>query len=160
MINKHITHILDEFAFDALNQIELATIETHVAECESCRLSFEAAKVSFVLLKTRSTETCSPSPFFETRLMARWRETQVKSTTAFWRWWQASNAVVSAIIVVVAALLIITLIAPKTSTNAAEQASLLENYSTEKVILNETDSSAQLTANQALQIIYEQQKSK
>lgn len=159
MKNEHITHILDEFSLDSLNESDLTIIKTHIAHCENCRESFKAANVSAVLLKMAVAETFVPPPFFETRLMAAWRDRQIKSVEAFRRWWQASNAVVSAMIITVAVLLLITLVAPTMPNQMSEQASTVDSYSTDNVILN-MDLHAELTTNQALQIIYEQQKLK
>lgn len=160
MKNEHITHILDEFPLDILNESDLTTIKTHITNCENCRESFKAANVSSVLLKIRARETFEPPPFFETRLMAAWRDGQVKSVAAFWRWWQASSAVVSVMVITVVLLLLATILAPTMPNKMSEQASVLDDYSTDNVILDESNLHAELTTNQALQIIYEQQKLK
>lgn len=162
MKNEHIIALLDQSAFDDLSQRDLTIIKNHVFDCENCRRAYQAAKVSAVLLKTRVAEICQPTPFLEIRIMAAWREKQNASIAAFGRWWQASSAVVAAMIMIVAVLLAVTLAVPNDSSSAsrriAGQTSLFEEYSTEKVIFNETDLNAQLTTNQALQIIYDQQK--
>jgi predicted anti-sigma-YlaC factor YlaD len=160
MKNEHIINILNEHALDKLDQVDLATIKMHVAHCKNCRDSFKAAQISSMLLKTVANETFEPSPFFETKLMAVWREKQAKSVAAFWRWWQASNAVVGAMIFAVAALLFVSLLAPNVPSNQPEQASVLDNYSIEEIIFNQNYSTADLTNGQTLQIIYEQQNSK
>lgn len=158
MKNEHITDILNKRSFDSFSENDLAAINTHVVGCESCQVSFKAAQISAVLIKTRAAETIAPSPFFESKLMAAWREKQVKSAAAFWRWWQASNAVVAAMILTVAVLLLITLLTPKNALDQPEQALILNNYSTEDFIFNKSDSNVELTNGQTLQIIYEQQK--
>ena len=158
MKNEHITDILDKEAFDKLSKNNLAAIENHVARCPECSKSYRAAQISATLLKAGVSETFAPSPFFETKLMAAWREKQNKSVAAFWQWWQASSAVVAAMIVTVAALLVITLIAPENRFNQPEQAAVLDNYSSEQIIFDPNDSTAELTNGQTLQIIYAPQK--
>lgn len=160
MKNEHIISLLDESAFAQLSERDLTIIKSHVADCENCRRSYQAASVSAVLLKIGATQICEPSPFFETKLLAAWREKQIKSAAAFWRWWQASSTVVSVMIITVATLAVITLFAPNAPLNVPAQISLIEDYSTEKVIFGDTGLNSQLTTNQALEIIYDQQKSK
>ena len=158
MKNGHITDILNKRALGKLDKTDLAIIENHVAHCDGCLQSYQAAQISSALLKVGAAETFMPPQFFETKLMAAWREKQAKSVAAFWRWWQASNVVVAAMIVTVAALLFITLLTPKNQFNQPEQASVLDNYSTDEVIFDQNDSTVELTNGQTLQIIYEQQK--
>ncbi len=158
MKNEHITDILNRHAFNRLSENDLTMIESHVAHCRNCLKAYQAAQISSTLLKAGVAESLAPTPFFETKLMAAWREKQVTSVAAFWRWWQASNAVVAAMIFTVAALLIMSLIAPKASFNQPEQAAVFDSYSTDEVIFDRNDSTAELTNGQTLQIIYEQQK--
>ena len=158
MKNQHITDILNKHTFNGLGENDVAIIESHIAHCRSCLKSYQAWQISSTLLKVGALQTFSPSPFFETKLMAAVREKQAKSVAFFWRWWQASNTVIAAMIFAVVALLFMTLLSPKASFNQSEQASILDNYSTDEIIFDQNDSTAELTNGQTLQIIYEQQK--
>lgn len=157
MNDKHITYILDELSPEGLSEIQNAEVQAHVTHCESCLRSFEAWRVSSVLLKARVAETFEPSPFFQTKMMAALREKQAKSVAAFWNWWQASTPVLSAMVVVIVALVVLTLFAPNAPINAQDQAAAFGNFSAETIILNE-DLNAEITAGQTLQIIYEPQE--
>lgn len=159
MNDKHITHILDELLPDGLSEIQNVEIQKHVAHCEGCLHSFEAWRLSSVLLKVRAAETFEPSPFFQTKMMAALREKQAKSVAAFWNWWQASTPVLSAMVVVIVALVVLTLFAPNAPQVTAQgEAAAFGNFSAETLILNEDFNAAEITAGQTLQIIYEPQE--
>jgi hypothetical protein len=115
------------------------TISAHAAGCESCERAFAAARLSFLILKGRSSETFEPSPFFQTRVLAHLRERQTASEAWSWsRIWRATGALASSMVATVAALAILTFVIPESPTTAelVEAASARNLYSAEEVILN------------------------
>src|ERR1043166_6247790 len=96
MKDKHITEVLDNAALATLSESELAEVRAHVEDCETCRNAFAAAQVSAVVIKERAQVVIEPSPFFQTRVMAAWREQQaVENVPAILRLWRSSRALVS-----------------------------------------------------------------
>ena len=162
MRSKHITKILDETAFKDLKAEQLGEINSHAANCAQCKSAFESARLSDALLKNFApSEVFEPTPFFETRVLAALREKQLmsKPIAAFWRWWQASSAVVFLMLLSIGFLVVLTALAPQNAAENQEQATALNDYSTEQVFFRAEDARDELTAGQALQIIYETQNS-
>ena len=96
MKDKHIIDVLDNSPILNLSESELGEIQVHVRECVSCREAYEAAKLSAIVLQSRAQATIEPSPFFQTRVMAAWRERQAEeSVPAMWRLWSSAKALVS-----------------------------------------------------------------
>ena len=152
MRDKHIIEVLDNASIVNLTDVELSQIQDHARECGPCREAYEAAQVSATVLQSRAQSVIEPSPFFQTRVMAAWREQQaVESVPAILRLWRSSRALVSSMAVTTAALAALTFILPATQTSPAEQG--LSAYSAESVIMGQNDD--QMTYEQVLNTIYE-----
>ena len=152
MKDKHITEVLDNAALATLSQSELAEIRVHVQDCEACRQAFAAAQVSAVMIKERAQVVMEPSPFFQTRVMAAWREQQaVENVPAIVRLWRSSRALVSSMALATVALgaLSFMISAPATATLDQTASSA---YSVDSVMLGQDDD--QLSYDQVLNAIY------
>lgn len=152
MKDKHIIDVLDNRPILNLSESELSEIEVHVRECVSCREAYEAAKLSAMVLQSRAQATIEPSPFFQTRVMAAWREQQAaESVPAMWRLWGSAKALVSTMAVTTAALAVFSFMMP--ATPASDQA--VSDLSAESVIMGQA-SDEQLSYEQVLSTIYEE----
>ena len=153
MKDKHITEILDNASIATLSEGELNEVRVHVLECMSCRDAFEAARLSAVVLKTRTEATIEPSPFFQTRVMAALREQQaVESVPAMLRLWRSAKALVSAMAVTTAALAVVSFIQPSQTTPVVDQTA--SAYSAYSVIMDQS-ADDQMSYEQVLSTIYE-----
>ena len=151
MKDKHIIDVLDNRPILNLSESELSEIQGHVRDCVSCREAYEAARVSAIVLQSRAQATIEPSPFFQTRVMAAWREQQaVESLPAMWRLWSSAKALVSTMAVTTAALAVLSFVMP--STPASDQA--VSELSAESVIMGQA-SDEQMSYEQVLATIYE-----
>ena len=151
MKDKHIIDVLDNRPILGLSESELNEIQGHVRDCVSCREAYEAARVSAIVLQSRAQATIEPSPFFQTRVMAAWREQQaVESVPAMWRLWSSAKALVSTMAVTTAALAVLSFVMP--STTASDQA--VSELSAESVIMGQA-SDEQMSYEQVLATIYE-----
>lgn len=150
MKEKHITEILDNAAITNLSEVELNEIRVHTKDCVSCRDAFEAAQLSAVILRSRAQVTIEPSPFFQTRVMAAFREQQaVESVPAMWRLWKSAKVLVSSMAVTTAALAALSFVLPATTPPSNQSASA---FSAESVILGQ--GSDELTYEQVMSTIY------
>ena len=150
MTEKHIIEVLDNAAITSLSEVELKEIRLHTKDCVSCRDAFEAAQLSAVILRSRAQVTIEPSPFFQTRVMAAWREQQaVESVPAMWRLWKSAKVLVSSMAVTTAALAALTFVLPPTSTTVDQPVSA---FSAESVIMSQ--GSDELTYEQVMSTIY------
>lgn len=148
---KHIIDVLDNSPILSLSESELNEIQVHVRECVSCREAYEAARVSAIALQSRAQATIEPSPFFQTRVMAAWREQQaVESVPAMWRLWSSAKALVSTMAVTTAALAVLSFMMP--ATPAVDQTA--SALSAESVIMGQ-GSEEQMSYEQVLATIYE-----
>jgi predicted anti-sigma-YlaC factor YlaD len=159
MKSKHITETLDQTTFAELSKDELAAINEHNADCPSCRQSFEAARISSILLKVQSAnvDEIAPSPFFQAKVMNALREKQNlrNPIEAFRRWWQASAVPVFMMVLTVAVLISLTVMAPQSNaSDSTAELSSFNLYSTDAVILNQ-NAPRDLTNEQVFQVIYE-----
>jgi hypothetical protein len=151
MKDKHIVDVLDNTSIVSLSESELSEIQAHVRECESCREAYEASRLSAIVLQSRAHAKIEPSPFFQTRVMAAWREQQaVESVPAMWRLWSSAKALVSTMAVTTAALAVLSFVIP--ATPAADQT--VSALSAESVIMGQV-SDEQMTYEQVLNTIYE-----
>lgn len=151
MKDKHIIDVLDSSPILNLAASELSEIQVHVRECVSCREAYEAARVSAIVLQSRAQATIEPSPFFQTRVMAAWREQQgVESVPAMWRLWGSAKALVSTMAVTTAALAVLSFMMP--ATPAVDQT--VSAMSAESVIMGQA-SDEQMSYDQVLATIYE-----
>jgi anti-sigma-K factor RskA len=157
MRDEHITGMLDDAPFAALDEGELATLRAHAESCAGCARAFEAARVSSLLLRERAAETFEPSPFFQTRVLAALRERQAANETwSLRRMWKSAGLLVSSMAATVAALAALTFIAPQ-ATTTTEVASADNSYSAEAVIFDEGEPNGDepMTYGQVLTTLYE-----
>ena len=151
MKDKHIIDVLDNRPILNLSEVELSEIQVHVRECVSCREAYEAARVSAIVLQSRAQATIEPSPFFQTRVMAAWREQQAtESVPAIWRLWSSAKALVSTMAVTTAALAVLSFAMP--ATPASDQT--VSYLSADSVIMGQA-SDEQMSYEQVLATIYE-----
>ena len=152
MKDKHIIEVLDNSSILSLSESELSEIEVHVRDCVSCREAYEAARASAIVLQSRAQATIEPSPFFQTRVMAAWREQQAaESVPAMWRLWGSAKALVSSMAVTTAALAVLSFMVPAPATPANDQTA--SAMSAESVILGQA-SDDQMSYEQVLNTIY------
>ena len=153
MKDKHIIEVLDNNSIASLSESELNEVQAHARECAPCRDAYEAARLSAVVLQTRAQATIEPSPFFQTRVMAAWREQQaVESVPALLRLWRSSRALVSSMAVTTAALAALTFMLPAQTSSLNDQTASM--MSAESVIMGQ-GSDDQETYDQVLSTIYE-----
>jgi hypothetical protein len=153
MGNNHITHILDEKPLTAFSESEIGSIRAHTADCADCAQAFKAAQLAELLLKQRTAEaantTQNANPFFQTRVLAAWRE-QRESGWSLGRLWKATGALVSSMVVTTAALAALTFIVPAEEATTAPTA--VASSSAESVMFDEGQD--EMTNEQALSAIY------
>ncbi|MCS6875154.1 MAG: hypothetical protein N2Z23_09825 [Pyrinomonadaceae bacterium] len=149
MRNKHIYNLLDSKPFNEMTVEERQQIQLHIKDCERCCLSYQAAKLSHILLT--SQQAVEPSPFFHTRVMAAIRQRSEETVySLFSRLWQAAAPLVFAMMAFTVFLAALSL----TLSSSSETASLNANFvSTEMVIMDER-LSKEITNEEALQIVY------
>ena len=153
MKDKHIIDILDNTSIASLSESELSEVQAHARECVSCREAYEAARISATVLQSRAQAKIEPSPFFQTRVMAAWREQQaVESVPAMLRLWRSARALVSSMAVTTAALAALTFILPAQTAPLTDQTASM--MSAESVIMGQ-GSDDQVTYDQVLSTIYE-----
>ena len=151
MKDKHITHVLDNAALASLSPSELDEIRAHARDCEACRTAFAAAQISAVMIKERTQVAVGTSPFFQTRVMAAWREQQaVESVPAIVRLWRSSRALVSSLALATVALGALSFLVSAPATTTLDQTA--SAYSAESVIFQDSDD--QLSYDQVLNAIY------
>jgi|SRR5215831_609524 len=155
---NHITEILDNTPFADLTDAELRTIHAHTKSCGDCANAFEAAQLSSVLLRERISETAAQAansnPFFQTRVLAAWREQQTGGAWNFRRLWSATGAIVASMAATTAALGVLMFVAPGANT-ADQQTAALVPYSAESVLLEQDRDDSQLTNDQVISAIYD-----
>lgn len=153
MNDKHIIEILDSGSITTLSESQLKEVREHAVSCGSCREAYEAARLTAVVLESRAQATFEPSPFFQTRVMAAWREQQAtESVPAMFRLWKSAKALVSSMALTTAALAVVSFVLPSPATTTEEQ--MVSAYSVESVIMGQT-ADEQLTYEQVLSTIYE-----
>jgi hypothetical protein len=135
----------------SLGERDLQTIGAHVDQCAACGQAYEAAQLSELLVKARAAETNEPSPFFQTRVMAAWREQQASDRfPAFGRLWKSAGALVSSMALTTAALAVLSFTIPESATQMpAETAGTAES-----MVLVDTESEEQMTEEQMLSAMY------
>ena len=108
-------------------------------------------------MKERTSEAAqnalNANPFFQTRILAAWREQQ--SSVGAWslrRLWNATGALVASMAVTTAALAVLTFTIPSTNATTEQTAALIPS-SAETVVLNQ-DQDDQMTNDQVLSAIY------
>lgn len=153
MKEHHIIEVIDSVALASLTEMELDEVKSHTRECVSCRTAFEAAQLSALVIKQRAQVKIEPSPFFQTRVMAAWREQQaVESVPAFLRLWKSASALVSTMALATLVLGGLTFVYPDPATALTEQVASAD--AAEAVIFDQGDE--QLTYEQVLSTIYDE----
>lgn len=149
---EHIIEILDSAPLKNLSAEQLQIVQSHVQDCASCDSAYQAARVSSLVIKERAQINVEPSPFFQTRVMAAWRERQaVENSPVLSRLWKSAGALVSSMAVTTAALAALSFIVPApVSTSADETATA---YSAESVLLGQA-ADEQMSYDQVLSTIY------
>ena len=152
MKDEHIIEILDNSPLISLSAETLESVQRHSRGCPSCDVAYRAAMASSALLKKRTAVAVEPSPFFQTRVMAAWRERQAnESVPAFLRLWRAAGALVSTMAVTTIALAILSFLYPAPTPPVVE--SLATAYTAESVLLDQSVDE-QLSDEQVLSTIY------
>ncbi len=158
MRDNHINEILDSKPFASISEAELATIQSHVANCAECNRAFAAARVSALLIKERAGEAAdhdsNVNPFFQTRVMAAWRE-RSENVSALRRLWNATGALVATMTATTAALAVLTFVVPANE-SVVEQTAALTQYSAEAVMLEQGDN--EVSDEQVLNAIYAEEE--
>ena len=153
MSNTHIINILDETPLASLSDSELGLIRAHTANCAECAQAFKAAQLAELLIKERVSEAgadvLNANPFFQTRVLAAWREQQERGWN-FGRLWKATGALVSSMVVTTAALAALTFIVP--AEESTQTPTAIASRSTESVMFDQSDE--EMTNEQALNAIY------
>jgi len=155
---NHITDILDNTPFNGLTESDLRAIRTHTGSCVECAHAFAAAELASVLLAERISEaadnTANANPFFQTRVLAAWREQQAGGAWSFRRLWNATGALVASMAATTAALAVLMFVAPVTNPTDQQTAALVP-YSAESVVLGQDRDDNQMTNDQIISAIYD-----
>jgi hypothetical protein len=156
---NHITEILDNTPFGELTDTQMRTIQAHTPSCGECADAFAAARFASLLLQERISEAAenaaNANPFFQTRVLAAWREQQTAGGA--WnlrRLWHAAGAIVASMAATTAALAVLMFVAPANTTTDQQTAALLP-YSAETVVLEQDRNDSQLTNDQIIGAIYD-----
>ena len=156
MKQEHIIDMLEKGPLANLTELEVRAISTHTEICSTCRSAYEAARISTLLIKERAAETMEPSPFFQTRVLAAWRERQANDNVpAFSRLWKTAGALVSSMALTTAALAALSFLAPGAGTGTSQNtAADLSPYSDDAIVFNQEQTDDQMTEDQVLRAIY------
>lgn len=156
MKDKHIIDMLEIGPLASLTESEVRIISTHAESCSACHQAYEAARISTSLVRERAAETMEPSPFFQTRVLAAWRERQASDNVpAFWRLWKTAGALVSSMALTTAALAAVSFLAPGAGTGTSQNTTAdLSQYSAEAVVFDQDQSDEQMTDEQLLSASY------
>jgi anti-sigma-K factor RskA len=154
MRDEHITAIIDNTPFAALSETDMHSIRAHTANCADCARAFKAAQVSSLLVAQRAEETAqnalNANPFFQTRVLAAWREQQA-SAWSLRRLWNETGALVSSMAAVTALLAALTFAIPAEESTAVPTTAVA-SASAESVMFDEGQD--EMTNEQALNAIY------
>ena len=153
MKETHITHMLDETPLAGISESELGSIRAHTANCADCARAFEAAQLSQLLIESRADEAAASArnanSFFQTRVLAAWREQQERGWT-LGRLWKVTGALVSSMVVTTAALAVLTFIVPAEESTPVQTG--VASRSAESVMFDQSEE--EMTNEQALNAIY------
>ena len=149
---EHIIELLDSAPLNSLSSEQLKTLQTHIQDCTTCESAYQAARVSSLVIKERAQTTTEPSPFFQTRVMAAWRERQaVENIPALSRLWKSAGALVASMAVTTAALAALSFAVPAPANTSADETATA--YSAESVLLGQA-ADDQMSYDQVLSTIY------
>ena len=162
MNDSHITELLDNMPLASLSKAELQTIQAHAAECQDCARAFEAAQLSAMLLKERTSEAAesalNANPFFQTRVLAAWREQRSAGAWSLRRLWNTTGALVTSMAATTAMLAVFAFAAPSETTNQVQAA--VVPYSAESVVFDQEQSDNQMTNDQVIGAVYDADEDK
>jgi predicted anti-sigma-YlaC factor YlaD len=155
MKDEHIISRLETGPVTGLSEQDLNAIEAHVAGCESCRRAYSVARLADDLVRSRTAEFIEPPPFFQTRVLAAWRERRAAGDAwSFARMWRSAGVLVSSMAATVAVLAALTFALPMaTSTGNVDQPlARATAYSAEDVIFD-AEGGATVSEGQAVTAI-------
>lgn len=157
MESKHIIDILEDGPLAAISEENLAAVRLHVSSCNSCLEAYEAAQLASTMMRQRTTQVIEPTPFFQTRVLAALRERQAsESVPAFVRLWKSAGALVSSLALTTAALAVFSFVSTGSqSYSVGQETAVLSNYSAEGVILDQDQNDDQISYDQVLNTIYD-----
>jgi hypothetical protein len=149
---EHIIEILDNTPLGSLSAEQLDIVLLHSQTCAACNRAYQAALLSSVVIKERAQTSVEPSAFFETRVMAAWRERQAADTIPILsRLWKSAGALVASMAMTTVALAALSFVVTAPVTTTPEETA--SAYSAESVILGQgTDE--QMSYEQVLSAIY------
>ena len=155
MSEQHIIERLENGPLAQFSKSELARVEAHVSGCESCRQAYVVARTAEDLLRTRAADLMPPPPFFQTRVMAAWRERQAASDVwSFGRLWRTAGAVFSSMAATVAVLAALTFaLPPPPATSNGSALAQSSTYSAEDVIFSPDGSDSTVSDEQVVTTI-------
>src|ERR1044071_1105192 len=158
MKQNHIIDIIDNQPISALSGSDRAIIQSHIDGCTACQSAYEAALLSAALLKEHADEAehsaANANPFFQTRVLAAWREQQSAGAWSLQRLWNATGAIIASMAATTAALAVLTFVAPGADATD-QQTALLVPYSAEAVVLEQDRDDNQMTNDQVISAIYD-----
>lgn len=163
MNDRHITELLDNTPWASLSEVELQTIRAHAADCVDCAHAFEAAQLSAMLLQERTSEAAeralNANPFFQTRVLAAWREQQAAGGAwSLRRLWNTTGALVASMAATTAMLAVFAFAAPSETSNQVQAA--VVPYSAESVVLDQEQDDNQMTNDQVIGAVYDADEDK
>jgi hypothetical protein len=138
-----------------LGGAELEALRAHTELCADCLRAFEAARASSLMLKARAAEAFEPSPFFQTRVLARLRERRAaEEGWTLARLWKSAGLLVTSMAATVAALAVFTFVTPPEA--APQELAAGGPYTAETLILGESGAGEeQMTDVQVFTTLYE-----
>ena len=155
MNDLHIIKQLENGPLAHLSESELAQVQSHASGCESCGQAFIVARTAENLLRARAADLAAPPPFFQTRVLAAWRERQAAGDMwNFGRLWRSAGAMFSSMAATVAILAVLTFALPTTPVNSNGSAvAQSSGYSAEDVIFSPEGSDAGVSDEQVVTTI-------
>lgn len=138
MRDEHIIERLDAGPLAQLSQPEREAMEQHIEVCDNCRREYSVARLAEDLVRVRAAEAIEPPAFFQTRVLAAWRDRRVSDLWSFARMWRSAGALVSSMAATVAVLVALTFVLPGTTTptGQADPSVAQPAYSAEDVIFD------------------------
>ncbi|HKZ79835.1 MAG TPA: hypothetical protein VJ124_16300 [Pyrinomonadaceae bacterium] len=157
MKENHIISILESKPFSSFNEQELHVIQMHVDTCLTCRQAYQVAEISALLLKERTAQSFSPSPFFKTRVLALWRERESENKgRVLVKLWRSAGALVSSMAATVAMLAMLSFVGPEVTLSPEVANSSANAYSAEDLYFNQSQlSEDQVSDSQIYSTLYE-----
>ena len=159
MKDEHVIDLLESRPLSEMSEEESTKVRAHAGSCTLCLRALEAGQISDALLRERAqAEGFEPSPFFQTRVMAAWRERHAANEPwALWRLWKTAGALVSSMAATVAMLAVLTFVAPnQNGTIQPGDTTDFAALSAEEVIMDEDDAATeQMNYDQVLTTLYE-----